>query len=175
MNIVLIGYRGTGKSAVSSRLAELTGMRRVSTDEDIVRRSGCPIRAYVEAHGWQAFRDLEAEAIADLAREDRLVLDTGGGVVLREANVDALRDHGVLFWLRAGVSTIRDRIASDTERPSLTGQRSFLEEVAEVLAEREPKYASASHYVIDTDSRTVEAIADEILGLYRRHIGPERE
>jgi shikimate kinase len=167
MNLVLIGYRGTGKSAVAAILSQKLGMAAVSLDEEIVREAGISIPEIVERHGWPWFRDLESEIVERLARRDRLILDTGGGVILRPRNVENLRRGGVLFWLKASVDAIVERIQESTERPSLTEGRSFLEEVEEVLSERLPLYRAAADREIDTDPLTAAAVADEIVREFR--------
>src|SRR5437764_3449291 len=99
MNLVLIGYRGTGKSTVGKILAERLGRELVSTDAEIVRRARLPIPDIVRQFGWNHFRDLESEVCRDLAGKDELIIDTGGGVILRQQNVDSLKTNGVLVWL----------------------------------------------------------------------------
>jgi shikimate kinase len=163
MNIVLIGYRGTGKSTVGKVLAATLGRELVSTDKEIVRRAGRPIPEIVSQFGWEHFRDLESEVCKDLAGRDNLVIDTGGGAILRPQNVETLKRNGVLFWLTASVETITARIGGDTQRPSLTGTKSFVEEVREVLQERSPKYQAAADHVIATDSRSVDQLVKAIL------------
>jgi shikimate kinase len=163
MNLVLIGYRGTGKSAVAAILSQKLGMTAVSLDEEIIREAGMSIPEIVEQHGWPWFRDLESEIVERFARRDEAILDTGGGVVLRPQNTQNLRRGGVLFWLEASVDVIVERIQEGTERPSLTEGRSFLEEVEEVLSERLPLYRAAADRAIDTDLLTVAGVADEII------------
>jgi len=163
MNIVLIGYRGTGKSTVGKALSAKLGRELISTDEEIVRRAGRSIPDIVAAHGWEHFRDLESAVCADLAGRDNLIIDTGGGAILRPQNVDVLKQRGMLFWLTASVETIAKRIGGDDQRPSLTGTKSFVEEIQDVLAERRPKYRAAADYVIDTDGRTIDALVQTVL------------
>ena len=124
MNIVLIGYRGTGKSTVGKVVATRLGRTVVSTDAEVVKRAGQPISQIVAQHGWDHFRDIESEVCRDLSARDGLVIDTGGGIILRSQNVDALKKTGTLFWLNASVETITKRIGRDTQRPSLTGTKS---------------------------------------------------
>jgi shikimate kinase len=163
MNIVLIGYRGTGKSTIGRILAAKLGRQLLSTDNEVIRRVGKPIPAIVAAHGWEYFRDEETAVCLDLAGRDNLVIDTGGGAVLRQQNVDVLKRNGRLFWLTASVDTIAARIGSDTQRPSLTGTKSHVEEIREVLNERMPKYAAAADHAIVTDGRSVEELTKTIL------------
>jgi len=165
MNIVLIGYRGTGKSTVGKILAERLGRELVSTDAEIIRRARLPVPDIVQRFGWDHFRDLESEVCRDLAGKDGLIIDTGGGAILRQQNVDSLKKNGVLIWLTADVRTITERIGGDTQRPSLTGAKSFTEEVKEVLRERQPKYKSAANHIIETDGRSVVEVAEAILVL----------
>lgn len=163
MNIVLIGARGSGKSAVSSVIGAITGRPVLSTDAEIERRSGCTVRELVEARGWEAFRRIESDVALEFGRLDNAVIDTGGGIVLRAENVAALKAKGRIFWLRASVDTMAGRIQNDTNRPSLTGGKSFVDEIAEVLEVRAPLYAAAADGIVDTDARTPESVAREIL------------
>lgn len=167
MNIVLIGYRGTGKSTVGKVLAAKLGRGLVSTDKEIVRRAGRSIPEIVAGHGWEHFRDLESDVCKDLGGQDNLVIDTGGGAILRQQNVDALKRNGLLFWLTASVDTIAGRIGGDTERPSLTGAKSFVEEIQEVLRDRTPKYRAAADHSLSTDGRSIQQMVENILVLLK--------
>ncbi|MDE3019102.1 MAG: shikimate kinase [Nitrospirota bacterium] len=163
MNIVLIGYRGTGKSSVGKVLAERLGRRLISTDAEVVRRAGLSIPEIVKQSGWDHFRDLESEVCQDLAGQDGLIIDTGGGAVLRPQNVARLKTNGTLFWLTADVATIAARIGGDSQRPSLTGSKSFVEEIDDVLRERAPIYAAAADHVVATDGRSLADVVATIL------------
>jgi shikimate kinase len=171
VNLVLIGYRGTGKSAIARRLACLLGRPAVSLDEEIVAQAGMSIPALVSAHGWSHFRDLEEAVCRKFGAADALVIDCGGGVVEREANHVSLRAHGRVYWLRATPGTIVDRIGGDCSRPSLTGSKSFTEEVEEVLERRTPLYQQMSHEVIDTDGRQPDDLAATIASRFRSVAG----
>jgi shikimate kinase len=163
MNVVLIGYRGTGKTAVGKVLAAKLGRQVISTDKEIVRRAGSSIPDIVAARGWDYFRDLESSVCRELAGRDDLVIDTGGGAILRQQNVDVFKRNGRLIWLTASVETIAARIGGDAQRPSLTGTKSHLEEIQEVLAERIPKYQAAADVILATDGRSIDDLAATIL------------
>ena len=163
MNIVLIGYRGTGKSEVGVLLAERLGKKCIGMDAEIVKRAGMSIPEIVEKYGWPKFRDMESELVRDLAARDNIIIDTGGGVIERPENVEVLKTNAIIFWLKASVDTIVSRIEGDTRRPSLTSGKTFIEEVEGVLTRRNPKYKSASQYEIDTDPLTSEQVAEEVL------------
>lgn len=168
MNLVLLGYRGAGKSTVGRILARSLRMPLVSLDAEIVRKAGKRIPEIVAESGWEAFRDLESSVVDLYAAKDGWILDAGGGVVVRASNVERLRRRGLLVWLRVSPSTVVDRIRSDTERPALKEGRTFLEEVEEVLAERSPLYASAAELTVETDGRLPDAVAAEILEHLKR-------
>ncbi|MDH4301836.1 MAG: shikimate kinase [Nitrospira sp.] len=163
MNIVLIGYRGTGKSSVGKILAARLDRPLLSTDAEVVRLAGQTIPAMVEQHGWEHFRDLESKVCQELAGQNGLIVDTGGGAILRSQNVEVLKQTGKLFWLTASVETIAQRIGGDTQRPSLTGVKSFIDEIQEVLRERLPKYQTSADHAIETDGKSLRQVADEIL------------
>jgi shikimate kinase len=165
MNIVLIGYRGTGKSTVGKLLATRLGRELVSTDKEIVTRAKRTISEIVALKGWEYFRDLESEVCRELAGRDQLVIDTGGGAILRAQNVEALKKNGTVFWLTASVETISKRIGGDNQRPSLTGTKSFVDEVQDVLRERAPKYQAAADHVVATDDRSIDQLVEVLLAL----------
>jgi shikimate kinase len=170
MNLILIGYRGTGKSVVGRIVAQRLKMDYVGMDSRIVERAGVSIPEIVEHHGWPGFRDMESELAAELARQDNLVIDTGGGVIERSENITALKASGRIVWLTASVETIVARIQDDTQRPALVEGKTFTEEVAEVLEARALKYQNASQYQIATDELTPEQVADEVIEVWRASV-----
>lgn len=166
MNIVLIGYRGTGKSVVGAIIARRLGMRYIGMDAEIVESAGMPIPEIVERLGWPGFRDLESAQVRELAGKDNLVIDTGGGVIERNENIEELQKSAMIFWMKARVDTIVSRIQGDKQRPPLTSGKSFTEEVAEVLERRTPLYRRAAHHEIDTDDLAPEQIAERVIGIW---------
>jgi shikimate kinase len=165
MNIVLIGYRGTGKSTVGKLLAARLGRELVSTDAEIIKRAKRTIPEIVTQEGWEYFRNLESDICRELASRDKLVIDTGGGAILRTQNVEALKKNGTVFWLTASVETIGKRIGGDNQRPSLTGAKSFIDEIQDVLRERTLNYQAAADYTIATDDRSVNQLVETLLAL----------
>lgn len=170
MILVLVGYRGTGKSHVGRILAERLRMPYIGMDAEIVSRAGMPITEIVENFGWARFRDMESELVRELSVRDNIVVDTGGGVVERPENIEVLKQNACIVWLRASVDTIVSRIQSCTARPSLTSGKSFTEEVAEVLERRTPLYQSAAHHEVDTDRLTPEQIVDRVITYWTTHL-----
>ncbi len=167
MNLVLIGYRGSGKSAVARQAAERLRRALVTMDTELERRLGATISDYVAAHGWPAFRAAETALARELGARDRLVIDTGGGVVERKENVSALRTNGKLVWLTAEPDVIAERLRSATDRPSLSGDQTFIEEIGEILERRLPLYRAAADAVIATDDRNLSAIVDDVVAAWK--------
>ena len=165
MNIVLVGYRGTGKSTVGRLLAARLGRELVSTDAEVVKRANRTIPEIVAQEGWEYFRNLESDVCRELAGRDKLVIDTGGGAILRTQNVEALKSNGAVFWLTASVETIAKRIGGGNQRPSLTGTKSFVDEIQEVLRERTPRYQAAADHIIATDDRSINQLVETLLTL----------
>lgn len=168
MNLVLIGYRGTGKSHVGKLLAERLGMVRVVMDDEIEKRAGMSTNEIVAKWGWTKFRDIETEIARELSGRDNQVIDTGGGVIERAENIEALSKNGRIFWLKASVDIIVSRIKSGTHRPALVAGKTFTEEVAEVLERRTPLYENAAHFVVETDKISPYQVAEKLIELWQR-------
>jgi shikimate kinase len=166
MNLVLIGYRATGKTTLARLLAQKLGWDWTDADVEIERRAGKPIARIFAEDGEPAFRDLEARAIADLCRRPRLVLAAGGGAPLRAESRQAMRAGGRVVWLTAVPETILARMSGDAttalRRPNLT-DKGPLEEIVHLLALRAPMYREAAHLTVDTEGRSPEDLAAEIL------------
>jgi shikimate kinase len=134
-------------------------------DKLIVNKLGMSIPEIVEIHGWETFRDVESQVAKDVSKEDMCVIDTGGGVVLRPENVAHLRRNGLVFWLQCRPRVIAERIREGKDRPSLTGSKSFLEEIEDVLEERTPKYSAACDHAVDTTGLGLGEVAERIMGI----------
>jgi len=166
MNLILIGYRATGKTTLGRLLAERLGWEWIDADVEIERKAGKSIARIFADDGEPAFRDLEAAVIAELCRRQRLVLAAGGGAPLREESRRAMRHSGRVVWLVAQPETILTRMSADQttagRRPNLT-DRDPLEEIIHLLGRREPIYRESAHLVVDTEGKSPERLVDEIL------------
>ena len=168
--IYLIGYRGTGKTSVGRILAERMARRCIDLDREIETAAGRSIRAIFDEGGESSFRDWESKCLAGVASQsDSCVIALGGGAILRQANRDLIRNSGACVWLTADEATLAERIRADSDsaetRPALT-DLSFEEEIASVLAEREPLYREAADHIIATQNRSPPQIAQDILDWY---------
>ena len=159
MNIVLCGMMGCGKTSVARELEKL-GFESVDTDELIVKRYG-NINDIFAAHGEAHFRDLEAQITAEVAKKyTNAVISLGGGCVLRAENVKNLKASGKIFYLRATAETIIKRLEGDTTRPLLKG--GLEQKVNSILSARAAVYESVADFIIDTDDKNCEQIAQII-------------
>jgi shikimate kinase len=166
MNIVLIGYRGTGKTSVGMALSERLGKAFCDTDDYIEANLKMPISDMVEREGWSFFRAKEKEAIQEVSRFKDCVIAAGGGAVLDAENVENLKKNGVVVLLEATTQTILERMRLDKrteqQRPSLTGKDPY-EEIEEVLEFRRPIYLSAMDFSVDTTSKSIDQVLDEVI------------
>jgi len=167
-NVILIGYRGTGKSTIGKILAAKTGRTYVSTDQRIVEKAGMSIPQIVEKQGWTHFRDVESEVAAEVCGLSNHVIDTGGGIILREENVQRLKECGRLILLTASLETIVSRIQADPNRPPLKEGMTFLEEQKKVLEERNPIYRSIAELTVDTSKESIDSCVGVIVDCLSR-------
>ena len=161
MNIVLIGYRGAGKTTIGRQLAGRMGMEFIDTDDSIVQRAGKSIREIFAEGGETLFRDLESAVIDDLAETDNTVIAAGGGVVLRKTNIEKLQANGRIVWLQAPAEVLWKRLQSDTRtpanRPDLTSTGG-LEEILRLLQIRAPLYSAAADVALDVTNMSEDQI-----------------
>lgn len=152
-NAVLVGARASGKSRASRRFAAATGWTRVGTDDLFEERHG-PIPAFVARFGWERFRAEESRILGGITGE-RLVVDCGGGIVLRRENREAVRRLGTAYWLRAPLPVLRARLSKAKgrrNRPPLLGPPGGADgggpaaEAAAVLAQRAPLYRQVADF-----------------------------
>jgi shikimate kinase len=172
MVIALVGYRGSGKSAVAQLAALRLGWDWVDADVEIELRAAKSIAAIFADAGEEAFRNLESSMLQELLQRDRCVTALGGGVVLREENRRQLRAAagsglGKVIWLKASAETLWQRIQADptspARRPNLTAAGG-VDEVRRLLSQREPWYRECADLQIDTENKTAAEVAGEILG-----------
>jgi shikimate kinase len=154
MNIVLIGFRATGKTTIGKALAKSLKYKYLSIDKEIKKDNNKSISAIVEEKGWEYFRKSESGIIANLKSLDNYVIDTGGGSILSERNRKNLKKLGIVVLFEASLDFIVRRISEGKDRPKLTGQNSLKEEVKLLLEERSVLYNSIADFSIDTSKCT---------------------
>ncbi|MCP4666566.1 MAG: shikimate kinase [Deltaproteobacteria bacterium] len=157
MNIVLIGYRCSGKTTIGNIIADKLGRDLLDTDAWIEANAGCSLETIISRYGWDHFRKLEKGVVEEISRKDNLVIGTGGGVVMDGDNVKHLKKNGWFVWLHADAEVLEQRMEKEQRsgkiRPSLTGGDP-LDEIKEVLKARAPLYKQAADLVVDTTTLT---------------------
>ncbi len=163
-SIILIGYRGVGKSAVSAALSETLKLDKISVDDELKNKLG-NLQDFIKLNGWTSFRNEEYNVVLDLSLKENLniILDTGGGIVETEAAMGILRKMGQIFWLSGSIEVIKDRLLMSNPRLSLSGNGSYLDEISSVLERRTPLYKKYCDHVIDTDGKTIDEIVLEVI------------
>ena len=160
-NLVLLGFMGTGKSALGRRLADLARRPYLDMDAELERRAGKPVARIFAEDGEAAFRDMESRLAEEWGGKDGAVISCGGGVVLREENLKALGKNGVLVCLTARPEVILERTSRSKKRPLLAGEDRE-QKIRDLLAARAPFYAQIP-IQIDTSDRDIDALADRLL------------
>ncbi|MFO8081957.1 MAG: 3-dehydroquinate synthase [Armatimonadota bacterium] len=159
--VAITGFMGTGKTTVGRFVADRLGLEFVDTDELIEERTGQTIPAIFEEHGEAHFRDLETDALRQALSRHGTAVSTGGGILLREENVQALREAGPVVCLTATPETILARTQSEGHRPLLEVEEPA-ERIRELLAERAGCYARSDVQIV-TDELSPEAVADRVV------------
>lgn len=156
-NIVLIGMPSSGKTTIGKALAARIGKRFADTDELIVGTTGKSIPEIFEKEGEKVFREIEKKVICDIAVNDGTVIATGGGVILDEKNVLALKRNGVIVYLDRKIDNL---IATDSRPLS-----SNVDDLKKLYAKRKPLYEKYAEITIDDndDVATVVRRAEEVL------------
>ena len=167
-NIVLVGFMGTGKTSVGKKLAARLQMSMIDTDDIIVEDSGMDIPDIFAQYGEAHFRDLESTAVRKAANLENHVISTGGGVVLRESNLEMLKHKGVVFCLTASSAEIWRRVGRETHRPLLQAPNP-LRNIEQMLIERRPFYARAD-YEISTTGLSIKAVTDKIIEIFQQNL-----
>lgn len=165
MVISLIGYRGSGKTAVARPLAAALGWEWIDADARVEERAGKTIRQIFSDDGEPAFRALERQVLAELLQRDKVVIATGGGAILNPQSRIELPAAGPVIWLQATPQVLAARIAADAStadrRPALAGGGA--DEVSRLLALREPWYRECASFRVETDHASISEIVAQIL------------
>ena len=153
---------GSGKSTVGRQLARQLNWRLVDSDHEIEHAIGGSIRAYFEQKGEAAFRNVEQEVIDRLARQTDIVLATGGGSVLREANRRTLAENTHVVYLRSSPEELFRRVRHDTQRPLLQ-VKDPMRRLRDLFQERDPLYVETAEFTIETGRPSVTKLVNMIL------------
>ena len=161
-NVFLIGMMASGKSTVGRHLAKALNLDFVDSDLVIEERAGADIPWIFDIEGEEKFRDREEAVIEEITRRRGIVIATGGGVVLRQANRRRLSDRGTVVYLNPPFESLAARARASTRRPLLAGGDAR-EKLAELLDRRSDLYARTADIEVRTDERSPRVIAEQIV------------
>jgi len=162
LQICLVGLPGSGKSTVGRQLARRLSLPFVDSDHVIEQRIGCSIRDFFEREGEERFRDIEEQVLDELTQGPAVVLSTGGGSCLREANRGRLHERGQVVYLRSTPEDVFRRIKHDRGRPLLL-VADPLQRLRDLYAARDPLYRQTAHYVVETGRPSVATLVNMIV------------
>lgn len=161
-NIFLVGFMGSGKSAVAAGLKEKLEMEQVEMDELIVKRQGMSITEIFAEYGEDYFRNLESNILIELQKKSQAIVSCGGGIVMRDENTDHMKKHGRVVLLTAKPETIYNRVKDSKDRPILNDHMT-VEFIEELMNKRKARYEAVADVTISTDGKSVVEICEEII------------
>lgn len=165
MNVILVGFMGSGKTVVGKEVAGRLGMPFLDMDEVIEKRHGRTISRIFRENGEAYFRKLEGEVVREIAALDRHVVATGGGVMLNPDNVHALRGCGIIVCLTAEAEVIRARIEKEHHRPILEARTDSTESKIKRLLGQRARYYRQADTQVSTSEASVSEVADRVMAL----------
>jgi shikimate kinase len=166
-NIAIIGFMGTGKSAVSKTLAQKLHKELIEIDDIIAVKAGKTIPAIFRQDGEARFREMEIDVVREVAAKKNVVIGCGGGVVLNAINIDRLKKDSVIVCLTASLPVIMQRTPGDT-RPLLP-TKNRAQFVKNILAYRRPLYRKAADITVNTSRLDVNGVVDKITKLLKKY------
>ena len=162
MNIFIVGPMGSGKSTVGKIISSELFLNFFDTDDEIEERTGASIDWIFDLEGEEGFRKRESEILEEMVKKNSIVLSTGGGIILSKANRELLSSRGTVFYLSTPISTQVDRTSKDKDRPLLKiGNPNEI--LAKLQEEREDLYKAVSDHIIDTENKSSQEVASEII------------
>lgn len=161
-NIMLIGFMGAGKTTVSRALSKMTGKKELDMDAYIVKKEGMSIADMFEKYGEEYFRKKETESLIEIMEMEGLIVSCGGGVVVKDENVEHMKKDGVIVLLTATPETTLSRVKDSTDRPILNGNMN-IEFITNLMNKRKDRYLSVADVIVATDNKMVSDICKEIM------------
>lgn len=165
-NIYLIGMMGSGKSVTGKALAVMLGYAFVDLDSEIEKQEKRKISEIFARSGEPYFRDVESAVLEPWSKQRHCVFAAGGGIILRDKNVQCMRETGKIILLKASAETLWQRLRYSKDRP-LLNKPDPLAALRQILSDRELFYEKACHFVVTTDGKLVGEVAREIYNTLR--------
>ena len=166
MNIFIVGPMGSGKSTVGKIISDELFLDFFDTDDEIEKRTGASIDWIFDLEGEEGFRRRESAILSEMVQKNSIVLSTGGGIILDSSNRELLSSRGTVFYLSTPISIQVERTANDKDRPLLkNGNPSEI--LSKLHEERKGLYESVSDHVVETDSKSSQEVASQIVKLVK--------
>ena len=166
MNIFIVGPMGSGKSTVGKIISDELFLNFFDTDDEIESRTGASIDWIFDLEGEEGFRKRESSILEEMVKQNSIVLSTGGGIILSDSNREMLSSRGTVFYLSTPISVQIERTSKDKDRPLL--KNGDPEEILTRLQkERKGLYESVSDHVIETENKSSQEVAAEIINLVK--------
>ena len=166
MNIFIVGPMGSGKSTVGKIISDELFLNFFDTDDEIESRTGASIDWIFDLEGEEGFRKRESSILEEMVKQNSIVLSTGGGIILSDSNREMLSSRGTVFYLSTPISVQLERTSKDKDRPLL--KDGDPEEILTRLQkERKDLYESVSDHVIETENKSSQEVASEIINLVK--------
>ena len=161
-NIMLIGFMGSGKSTIAKYLSHILEMQDLETDEFIVKREDMTINEIFQRKGEEYFRRCENNALRELETRQGIIISCGGGMPMKDENVELMKKSGKIVLLTASPETIYERVKYSNERPLLNGNMN-VEYIKDLMEQRKDRYESIADIVVDTNNKPIHVIAEEVV------------
>tara|TARA_B100001996_G_C18512668_1_gene536034 strand:+ start:353 stop:856 length:504 start_codon:yes stop_codon:yes gene_type:complete len=166
MNIFIVGPMGSGKSTVGKIISDELFLNFFDTDDEIESRTGASIDWIFDLEGEEGFRKRESSILEEMVKQNSIVLSTGGGIILSDSNREMLSSRGTVFYLSTPISVQLERTSKDKDRPLL--KDGDPEEILTRLQkERKDLYESVSDHIIDTENKSSQEVASEIINFVK--------
>ena len=165
-NIILVGLMGSGKTTIGKQLSKSLERKFLDTDHAIEEKTGVDVSTIFELEGEEGFRSREHNFLKDLKGSQKLVIATGGGIVISIKNRDLLKKLGCVVYLRSNIKDLVSRLKDDKTRP-LIQNVNLSQKINDLFNERDPLYSSVANYIIETKNKKINDIKKEILELFK--------
>ena len=172
-NIFLIGMMGAGKSTVGKHLAQKLGYNFLDTDPLIAQCAGKSIPEIFANDGEETFRDLEQQVLSQVSAYTRLVVATGGGIVMRSLNWSHLHD-GIVVWIDVPIEILHKRLTTASEQRPLLQTADPLQTLNDIYSQRRDRYAQADISIMVTADEASETVCDRLFEMIETRIDPDR-
>ena len=166
MNIFIVGPMGSGKSTVGKIISDELFLNFFDTDDEIESRTGASIDWIFDLEGEEGFRKRESSILEEMVKKNSIVLSTGGGIILSDSNREMLSSRGTVFYLSTPISVQIERTSKDKDRPLLKNGNPE-EILTRLQKERKDLYESVSDHIVETEDKSSQEVASEIINLVK--------